>query len=113
VRVGARAQNGAVEISVADQGRATPADLDAQLIGRVDDIVERTSALAIGSSVGLPMARQIIEMHGGRMWFETGTATVWHVTVPIAARPAQPGDDDVIDQQAGVAVAGSVRFSDV
>jgi signal transduction histidine kinase len=40
--------------------------------------------------VGLPMARQIIEMHGGRIWFDATAGTVWSFTLPTVAQGAPP-----------------------
>ena len=88
VRLAARADGREVRFSVTDHGHAAPADLEAQLLGQGGGSRSRSPDRALSSDVGLPMARQIVEQHGGRIWFDTGEGTTWHVVLPIRA-PAQ------------------------
>lgn len=70
-----------VEVVVADRGPGMPADFDAHLFV--------SSANGGGfTGLGLPIARQIVEMHGGRLWFETrqGGGTRFHFTLPVRVR---------------------------
>jgi PAS domain S-box-containing protein len=90
ILITARAENGDVQVSVTDRGRAAAPDLEAQLLGRGSSPVHHTEIRVLDSKVGLPIARQIVELHGGRIWFEIGAGTVWIFTVPIAARAAAP-----------------------
>ena len=64
VAVTSRARGDNVEVSVKDHGTGMPADL--------------------GAGLGLPFARQIIEMHGGRFWFDTaaGQGSEFHFSLP-------------------------------
>ena len=83
IDVTVEAENGEVRVSVANRGHAVAADLEAQLIGRTGGgQLERVTALATG--VGLPVARQIVELHHGRLSFETGDSTVLTFSLPIA-----------------------------
>ena len=83
IDVGARMLGEEVRVSVTDHGTESPADLEAQLIGHAGDgALERVTALATG--VGLPVARQIVEMHGGRLWFESGRGTVLSFSLPVS-----------------------------
>ena len=90
ILVTARTENGDVEVTVTDRGRAAASDLQAQLLGRGGSPVSHAQIRVLASNVGLPMARQIVEMHGGRIWFEVGTGTVWSFTVPVADKAAVP-----------------------
>jgi len=90
ILITARAENGDVQVSVTDRGRAAASDLEAQLLGRGSSPVHHTEIRVLDSKVGLPIARQIVELHGGRIWFEIGAGTVWIFTVPLAARAAAP-----------------------
>lgn len=45
-----------------------------------------------GNGVGLALCRQIIEMHGGRIWIESalGEGAAVHFTLPFEVRAAEP-----------------------
>ena len=85
ILVTARANGAQVHVGVTDSGRASASDLEAQLLGRAAAPAARDQIRVLASNVGLPMARQIIEMHGGRIWFEVGAGTVWCFSLPISA----------------------------
>jgi len=85
VLVTARANGAQVQVGVTDRGRASASDLEAQLLGRAAAPAARDQIRVLASNVGLPMARQIVEMHGGRIWFEVGAGTVWCFSLPISA----------------------------
>jgi signal transduction histidine kinase len=83
-----------IEVSVADRGIGIPA---AQLervfepYVRVDSEATRTIS---GTGLGLPIAREIVRLHGGRMWVESveGEGSRFHFTLarhaPAAAASA-------------------------
>jgi two-component system clock-associated histidine kinase SasA len=82
-----------VEVSVKDQGPGMPVDFDNGLFVGYRRLhansVNRVNR-GIGSGLGLPIARQIVEMHGGRIWFESapGHGTEFHFTLPIRVKPS-------------------------
>ncbi len=92
VALSGRAEPGYVRISVRDHGTGMPADLDDQFFGRYQSSADNPPAKVIGSGLGLPMARQIVELHGGRIWFDSvaGVGSEFHFTIPTAARPSPP-----------------------
>jgi signal transduction histidine kinase len=77
VSITSRANSDRVEMTVKDQGPGMPADLN--------------RPQESGTGLGLEIARQIVEMHGGRFWFEStpGRGTEFHFTLPIRVRPSQ------------------------
>jgi PAS domain S-box-containing protein len=89
VVVSSRADAGYVQISVKDHGLGMPADFDEQLFGRHQRNADNPAAEVAGSGLGLPIARQIIELHGGSIWFEgaAGVGSEFHFTIPTPARP--------------------------
>ena len=72
-----------VRVSIKDRGRGLPQGFDdTLLVGSAD----------AGTGLGLPIARQIVQMHGGRIWFDTPngrTGTTFHFTLPLRVRPSR------------------------
>jgi signal transduction histidine kinase len=90
VVVTSRANADDVEVSVKDQGPGMSADFDdGSFAGnrRRAGSVNRLNR-NIGAGLGLQIARQIVEMHGGRIWFESAArqGTEFHFTLPVRAR---------------------------
>jgi signal transduction histidine kinase len=78
--------NGAVDVSITDHGVGIPADFVDRLFGRFERY-EKTPSKVIGTGLGLAIARQIIEMHSGKIWVESGVGggSVFHFTIPAVA----------------------------
>lgn len=76
-----------VVVEVADHGEGIPPDF----VGRVFERFERYStsptSRVIGTGLGLPISRQIVELHGGRMWVESrlGIGSIFHFSLPFAS----------------------------
>ncbi|HEX9362978.1 MAG TPA: HAMP domain-containing sensor histidine kinase [Candidatus Dormibacteraeota bacterium] len=68
-----------VTVTVKDQGPGMPADFDSGMFVGMNG----------GTGLGLPIARQIVEMHGGRIWFESNRAdgTEFHFSLPLKQMP--------------------------
>lgn len=68
-------------VTVSDLGAGMPSDFDqGQFIARPNG--------SGGTGLGLPIARQIVQMHGGRIWFASavGQGTQFHFTLPLRLR---------------------------
>jgi PAS domain S-box-containing protein len=78
--------NGAVDVSIRDHGVGIPADFVDRLFGRFERY-EKSPSKVIGTGLGLAIARQIIEMHNGKIWVESaeGSGSVFHFTIPAVA----------------------------
>ena len=81
------AQNGFLAISVADTGIGIPrVELD-RIFDAFYQIKGRANPTkAPGSGLGLSLARQIVELHGGRIWAESdgeGKGSRLTFTLPI------------------------------
>lgn len=93
ILVTSQAQDDAIELTVQDHGPGMPAGTDALFFG--------SNGRSGGShlhphqegveGLGLPIARQIIEMHGGRIWFETpaGGGSAFHFILPVEVSVAR------------------------
>jgi signal transduction histidine kinase len=87
ITVSAHASDGKVQVDVADTGIGI-SQQDRETIFerfyRADHPVVQQQA---GTGLGLPIARSLIEMHGGRMWVcsELGVGSTFSFTLPIYA----------------------------
>src|SRR5487761_410847 len=83
-----RLVNGAVDVSVRDHGVGIPADFVDRLFGRFERY-EKSPSKVIGTGLGLAIARQIIEMHSGKIWVDSaeGSGSVFHFTPPAVSTP--------------------------
>jgi two-component system, sensor histidine kinase and response regulator len=88
--VSAHVQPGQVVISVKDHGAGIPSDFDERLFATYQWSANNPTTRVMGTGLGLPIARQIVEMHGGRIWFESklGVGSDFHFSVPLQARAA-------------------------
>jgi len=77
VTLGAEASGGEVVLRVSDTGRG----IAPEHRERVWDMYFTTKPSGIG--LGLPLARRIVEAHGGRIEFETNGGTTFRVYLPV------------------------------
>jgi two-component system, sensor histidine kinase and response regulator len=83
--VSGHAEPGQVVVSVKDLGAGMPPDFDDQLFARYQWSANNPTTKVMGTGLGLPLARQIVEMHGGRIWFEStlGVGSEFFFSVPL------------------------------
>jgi signal transduction histidine kinase len=83
-----------VRLSVQDHGIGIPKQHHARIFGRFMR-AENTQAAGIsGAGLGLYLSRELVERHGGQLWFESeeGAGSTFFLTLPMAAAPQ--GDDE-------------------
>ena len=87
VLVTTQARDGMVEVSVTDHGLGIPADFVKKLFVRYERFEDKSKAKIVGTGLGLAITRQIVDMHGGKIWVDStvGLGSQFHFTVPVAA----------------------------
>lgn len=80
----------AVRVSVRDRGIGIPVDRLESIFERYQRVDTRETRGIKGTGLGLPIVRQIVQLHGGRAWAEStvGQGTTIHLVVPIQAGAA-------------------------
>ncbi len=75
-----------VLISVADTGEGIPADKIGQLFQRFQQVHPDRERRRAGTGLGLAISRDLIEMHGGRIWVEStpGVGSTFKFVLPVA-----------------------------
>jgi signal transduction histidine kinase len=84
VTVSSRFERNRVSVSVADRGPGMPSNYDPRLL------VSHSNG-SPSTGLGLQIARQVVEMHSGRLWFEPrdGGGTTFVFTLPVKVRPTR------------------------
>ena len=87
IDVGSVAQDGVVDVNVRDHGIGIAPDFIQRLFSRYERY-EKTASKIIGTGLGLAITRQIVEMHGGKIWVdsEPGAGSDFHFTLPVTPR---------------------------
>jgi signal transduction histidine kinase len=82
VRITSRLSDGVIRVAVSDQGHGIrPEDL-----GRVFSRFERIATEKVGGTgLGMPISKEIIELHHGRMWVEStfGVGSTFLFELPL------------------------------
>jgi signal transduction histidine kinase len=87
VRIAATAANGAFAVSVADTGPGIPPDQLTRVFEQFHQVDSSNTKAKGGTGLGLAISKQIVEMHGGRIWVEStlGKGSVFHMELPTRA----------------------------
>ena len=83
IRIGASAENGMLHCYVCDNGIGIADEYHE----RVFDLFDRLDTKVEGTGVGLALVKRIVEVHGGRIWIESGgdgQGSCFHFTLPAA-----------------------------
>jgi signal transduction histidine kinase len=75
----------AVVFTVADHGIGIPAQLLEKIFERYAQTTTTTTRALQGTGLGLPIVRQIVQLHRGTVWAtsESGVGSVFHVRLPL------------------------------
>ena len=92
VTISSRAEGGYALITVADTGLGIPPDEIAHVFERFRRVRSGAAQSIAGTGLGLTIVKQIVEMHGGKIWVESavGHGSAFHFTIPLAPDAVTP-----------------------
>jgi len=87
VLVRTRAEDGSAHLSVIDHGVGIAPEFVDRLFGRYERFESNRTSKVVGTGLGLAISRQIIELHGGKIWVESkpGEGSNFQFTLPLRA----------------------------
>jgi len=87
VRVSATAANSHFTVTVADTGPGIPETHLARIFDQFHQVDSSSTKAKGGTGLGLAISKQIVEMHGGRIWVEStlGKGSTFQMELPIRA----------------------------
>jgi signal transduction histidine kinase len=79
-----------VKLSVADTGPGIPAEEAAKIFDKFYQVEQSNKQKARGTGLGLAISKALVDMHGGKIWIESGVdrGSVFSFTLP-ARRPLE------------------------
>jgi signal transduction histidine kinase len=87
VRVTAKAVNGNFAVSVTDTGPGIPQEHQGRIFEHFHQVDSSLTKAKGGTGLGLAIAKDIVEMHGGRIWVEStvGKGSTFQMEIPTRA----------------------------
>jgi len=94
VSIAAGARNGHFAVSVTDTGPGIPLDQQDRIFDQFHQIDSSLTKAKGGTGLGLAIAKQIVEMHGGRIWVAStfGKGSTFQMKLPIRAEIRRAGN---------------------
>ena len=101
VRLSAVVQDGWVEVAVADTGIGIPQDKQERIFDAFEQGDASTERTHGGTGLGLSVAKQLAELHGGRIWLESvvGQGSVFRFTLPCSSASEQERKEPVFSKK--------------
>jgi GAF domain-containing protein/anti-sigma regulatory factor (Ser/Thr protein kinase) len=93
VRITATAMNGHFTVAVTDTGPGIPPEELKRVFEQFHQIDNSNTKAKGGTGLGLAIAKQIVEMHGGRLWVESivGKGATFRMELPVRAAAGKGG----------------------
>ena len=90
--IAASARNGHFTVSVTDTGPGIPFDQQDRIFEQFHQVDSSNTKAKGGTGLGLAIAKQIVEMHGGRIWVEStpGKGSTFRMELPTRAEFRKP-----------------------
>ena len=73
-----------VKVSIADTGPGIPSEEASRIFDKFYQVSQPEQRKAMGTGLGLPIAKALVEMHGGKIWLESeaGRGSIFSFTLP-------------------------------
>jgi signal transduction histidine kinase len=91
VLVSAALTNGRLALSVADTGPGIPVGEQSRIFEQFHQVDNSNTKAKGGTGLGLAIAKQIVEMHGGRIWVESSPGHGAKFQLELPVRAGTPG----------------------
>jgi signal transduction histidine kinase len=90
ITVTTRAEGDRLRLDVRDEGLGIPPEALETIFERYSRVDSQATKDIPGTGLGLPIVRQIVQLHGGKVWAESelGRGSVFHVLLPLAGAVA-------------------------
>jgi signal transduction histidine kinase len=90
VRITAAPANGHFALSVSDTGPGIPPQEQERVFEKFHQVDASSTRTKGGTGLGLVIAKQIVEMYGGRIWVESalGQGSTFRMELPVRATAA-------------------------
>jgi PAS domain S-box-containing protein len=87
VLVSTAVEDGSVHVAVTDHGVGIAPENMSKVFGRYERFESNRTSKVVGTGLGLAICRQIIELHGGKIWVDSqvGAGSTFQFTVPVKA----------------------------
>src|SRR5581483_853838 len=87
VRITATAANSHFTVAVIDTGPGIPADQQQKVFEQFHQVDNSNTKAKGGTGLGLAIAKEIVDMHGGRIWVEStvGKGSTFRMELPVKA----------------------------
>src|SRR5262249_44576678 len=87
VHVTAKVVDGHFKVSVTDTGPGIPEEHQARIFDQFHQVDSSNTKAKGGTGLGLAIAKEIVEMHGGRIWVEStlGEGSTFQMEIPARA----------------------------
>lgn len=94
IRVEHATEAGFLQVVVRDNGAGIPVAEQEWIFKRFYHASNALPVGAFGAGLGLPLARALVELHGGKLWLESeaGQGAAFYATFPVADAPIGPGE---------------------
>jgi two-component system sensor histidine kinase VicK len=82
-----RAEGNLAHLMVVDNGVGMPKELLEYVFEPYSRVENGSTRHIRGTGLGLPIARQIVKLHGGRVWADSveGKGSTFHCLIPVGA----------------------------